>query len=374
MSRFVPTLLLLCACTTQYVEVGAEAPASGRRVVLHEDTFLLDDPADDLVVAADHLWVSGVEGLREGHVVVGQREGGYLRRVTEITDEGGGLRLTTEPASLRDALLEAHIHEEIPVTRRSGSDWTFRDIVLVDDTVSSSLGTAHVDARIDELWVGFEPVLVVDLELDEDDDEASVTLGFVLSSTADASVTTTGQLAHGGEVPLLSTDIPFAFAIGPVPVTGAAEVDLFAGYEVTAVGEASGGLHAEASVAADVQAGWAHGDWFADYDASTDYTVEPWVDVDGLADAEVWVRAEVGANLYGTTSVAASARPWARAEVCDLAIDPDEPAQWAVDAGVDGTVGFDLTVFGWEVWSSEPVDLTVWESELASSQSGACDG
>jgi len=355
----------LAACTDTYVPPEQGDRNTGRAVVLHEDTVLLDDQAGQLTVADDHLWVDDAGRVEVGSVVVGQREGGYLRRVVDIGADGGGVRLDTEPAGLRDALLEAHVHTAVPVGRRSVQRWDFDTVVLADEYVSSSLGSGHVTATLDDTWVEFEPMLTVDLELTEDDEDASVRLGFVLGGGTDLVVAADGALAHSGEVELLDEAIPFQFAIGPVPVVGTADLTVAAGYDAWAEGQGEVGVHGEGEVEAEVAAGWAWGELYGDYDATSSFVVEPWSSVDGGGAAEVYLTGDVGATLYGTTSVYATVTPWMRGEVCEV-------DSWRVDAGVDGDMTFDLQVFGWSAWTSDPIELVTWQTEVADSEPGVC--
>jgi hypothetical protein len=214
-------------------------------VLVSNDAVLLDglpgfegfDPIDSGVVLrfADPSTVR----IREGDVLVSGLDGGLLARV-ETVSVGAEMRVITSPARLTDVIYHALTAERIPLTLEPGAlpAGALRDASTFDFSgtplFSISGGGGNASAEIETGVVTLDPTLDFGLNIDWFDwnrpwpklEKAS--LGVMLDASLDLVVhaEADGAFDRDGTRDLFAFSKPFAFQVGPVPVTGAVEFDV----------------------------------------------------------------------------------------------------------------------------------------------------
>ncbi len=343
----IPLILLtLAACADRYIAVDPdERDVAGREVVLHPDTVLLDDLQGVRAVAVEPDGLRVVTDapllLRPGNVVVGRLGGGYLRRITDVRPTAYGLWLSTVPAGLGEALLEAHVTTTIALDPyRDAAVWNLSGQTLVDQRVQG----VDVLVEIDEGWASVSPTF--DLTLDVWGGQTEV--GFDTTVLADWQATfvarADGALDAELRRQLFVTDVPFSFWIGPVPVVGEARVALSGAVEIEASGALAQELDTWAWASAELGAGYAGG-WWSSFDADWDAGVALGdTTLQGDARVRAAIEARIDASLYGLNSPYVELVPWVEASAGACA----EPGDVRVDvwAGIDGQHGYDMDIWG----------------------------
>lgn len=347
--------LCLTGCGPTYLSPGPGPAALGREVVLHPDAVLLDERPGlrDLAVEPDALVLTGDPDrldLREGHLVVGRRDGGYLRRVDRVEDTAEGVVLYTSPASLGEVILQASTTQHVALdARRAAHRWDLGGTVLLDERVGDATAGARVSVVIAEgAYAQVEPTFDLTLDWFDDTTAVGIETTVAVDAVADFVATVDGAVDLAHDQPLGAQTVPFEFWIGPVPVVGEATIELTGRVELEAAGSVSETLHTEAHASAALSAGYAGG-WWTDADADASLVCEPGTPVaTGTFRAKAALSARVSTTLYGTATPYAEVTPWAQAASCDADLD------LRVDAGVDGVWGGSADVFGWELASFGP--------------------
>lgn len=359
-------LTLIAACSPQLD--GLEADDAYADVVLQPDTILLDTHTGvtDITVGTDQITLTTLgwmAPLAVGSVVVGQRDGGYLRRVTEVLGQGDRVVLRTEPATLGEAVLngEAHAAVRLNDELRSGQTWDLGGRVLVDETLWSDRQGDYVDVTVfiaDGANITLDPTFDFDLELFNGSwVDAGFSSEVTLDYEADFVASASGAYADTLEATVFTREIPFAFNMGPVPVVGTATIEILAGLEANFAGEASVTLHTEARAWTSLGARY-DGDWWSQADGgiSGDMSfVSP--SLDGTVRTRVWLRARFEVELYGSAGADLELAPWLEAEaVCGL-------DGVAVDGGLTGSHGYHFDALGWDLfsWGPYPFDAGTWD-------------
>ena len=372
----VGALVLLCACTGPFTAGDSELVRNPRDTVeLQPETVLLDTQASmrTLAVETDQLVIEleagrtadafvSESGLRVGSVVVGQRGGGYLRKVTEVIPQGSRLVLRTVGADLSQAVVNGKVHAQVLLADelRSETSWDLGGRVLVDETLWSTAEGDYVTVSAfvaEGSHVTIDPVFDFDLELFNGswvDAEFSSTV--TLDYEADVVTTVSGAFDEEISGRVFTRQIPFAFELGPVPVVGTATIDIVAGVEGTFIGEGTTTLHSEATAYGELGAGY-DGEWFghadADLDGDLGFTDTAWSqDVH----ARAFLRAEMEVELYSSAGAEVVIEPWVEANSCGtVGLD--------IDGGVTGSHGYHFEALGWSLfeWGPYPFESDVYD-------------
>jgi len=293
----------------------------------------------------------GSAPLAPGAIVVGSSGGGYLRRVLSVEQEGNQLSVTTENASLTDAIQDGSYSQVIDLTGVSGkgdspfetSRHGLNNLVDLSGTVlyQGQAGGADVRIEITNGGVSFEPQVQVDADIGWFKityfrAAAVGNLDFDIDVLAEVS----DSVSKSDEVEVASYTHPFAGAIGPVPVVGYVEVGFYAGYELEANAEGSvtAGFDAGASIA--VGAEYSGGSWSDIWDPQLDANVHPpeWT-ISGDVKVRAYVRPQIKAIFYAVGGPSLDVEPY-------LAFAADFPPPcYELSAGLSAHVGLHLEIF-----------------------------
>lgn len=333
------------------IKFRIEQGATG--VILSPDTVIIDPAvllllSDDLERAAG-LYRFQVAGpspeIRVGSVIVGAEDGGFLRRVTSVSISGRVLSLTTEHATLEDALIQGTFEIEIPLSLSEATETSASSSGLRIASTGFSLdGTALFQNEVLSLTI---PTGMIELD-------TSLAVGGRIEGSrvvefhavANGSVATaievllaaSDEVVIEGQVVLASAQRPFIAWIGNFPIVGTAKIALQPSYKARAA--VSGSLRSgfEGSGSITLGAVYMNGTWSDVWQPSTTFTSHPitW-DADLEASGRVEMDVVLSLELYGVGGPFLSGGPYlSSAGFADLR---DCELDIAVNAGLDGEIG-----------------------------------
>jgi len=334
---------------------------------------------DQTVVAADQglTLISQSEGqlefatddesgtLEPGDIIVGEEEGGYLRRVDSVEQGEGTLRVTTSSAALTDVFERATLSPDFSddsFERKAQEGWRVTHLAegvklpggvksfqkasgslgIQLGNVSLTSGGEGLDVRFKEGNANFDPQLDISAEID---DRRLQTLDFStggsLEYTADIDVSVNSELAATAEKSLAKFQKFHFGLVGGVPVLWTWEVEF--------VGAANISLDASTTISTDVNVStnaeyaliyngeeWSTpGDQSASAEAG-DLSLEN--EVGGAARVDIRVRGNV--NLYTVAGPYASVGPYLSADLTKRS----DRTEWALRGGLDTRIGVSASI------------------------------
>ena len=348
-----------------------EGDAPKGDVELSPDTRLLENHPDfeSVEVESDRLiytFSSSADDIdvADGNVLVGAGSGGYLRRVTTVDADGNTLELGTDDASLTDAIVEGEL--DLPLAE--SGDWTACtddvacleiDLIDLSDTVlyEGDVGGVPLVVKIPQGGLRFSPAV---------DFSASIGFGGIKRLSGKVTGTFTADLeveAQAGGAVDFSQEIdisgpakplythPFTFVIptplGPLPVVGTVNVDVFVGFRAraSAIASVSTGVSATAQVSAG--ATYEDGEWTPEAAPSVEASYLP-VTLDGEAttSVEAYARPEVSVIFYGVAGPRVALEPLLR---FTSTLAPPDPLRSLLEACLRGELGFSIKILSFEL-------------------------
>ena len=238
-------------------------------------------------------------GYEPGTIVVGSTNGGYLRRIVSIQVDGQNLVAWTDFASLDEVILEGGFSTEINL----GDEGRGNLIDLSGTTLyHGDVGPAELNIGLDRGVLDINPALIIDGDWGWDGlKKFKMDLGIDLLADIKGTITSTDDVRIGKAKDVWTHNVPFTFAIGPVPVVGAVEMKLSAGARVNIGGKAS----VTAGVYADYKAHnkkkyTASGGWVdEDYSEGTFEPIAPTLEIENKAKANIYIQLDTFVKMYG---------------------------------------------------------------------------
>lgn len=370
--RLASVLSLSVAVTTgcASAEIGDSVGDSG--VQLSSELRLLENHpnCEDVEVTADsvtYLWKTDASAVdvEVGSILVGEKGGGYVRRVNSIDASGTTLTVATEPASLADAIMAGDF--TMPLVQSDG--WSqcpegvacsLLDVIDISGTVlyDGEVGGVPLQVSIPRGTLQFSPS--VDFEMSVGFPGRIKHLSGVVSGefTADIEVEarTGGAVNFAEEVdvsgpaaPLYS--YPFTFVaptpLGPLPIVGTANLDVFVGFRAGAAATAAVSSGVTASAGISVGASYDDGEWTSTAEPSFNAQIHP-IEFESFASAavEAYVRPEVNVVFYGVAGPRFAVEPMVRLSG-DLA--PPAPLHTRLEACLRGEIGFSVEILSFSL-------------------------
>ena len=372
MRRALPLLLLLViACVGGPADPPAEPdpgtpPGVSSEPMLDADTLLVED--DECfesveIVTEDREYLRFVSScdlsIIPGAIVVGVQEGGYLRRVESVEQEGDSLLVRTSQASIAEAVHNVSLHETLTLSEERATI-DLNDVTLIWAEIDD--GATHLGVKIQSGSVSIDPELRVDAEwgwFSLDSFELAVDVPMSVDMTIWAR--STNGLHWTGVKDLWKVSKPFYFQAGPLPVAGTLEfpiqigawVEAPGGFETTFGGIVAG--QATMGGAWDDDGGW------TDL-GETNFSAESYEPTFGLTNSLVlkaFLRAEPIVKFYGVAGPALRGDAFlqAKADATCPGID------WGVSAGVDTKAVLKINILD-KFKSSAMFPIKKWETEL----------
>lgn len=283
-------------------------------------------------------------GLDVGEVVVGSAHGGYLREITSVELGTNIATLETIQGRLEQVFesggFDAHL--ELPNLMRFTMDHSGTELY------SGSVGGADLTMELSQAVLNFDPDLRISSEFNWFRlNRARAVLDADVELDLELLARLSDELSYSRDIPLGAYTYPFAFAAGPVPVTGTLEVALKAGFSTTASGSITATAGMEANADVTVGATYRRGNsWtFTQRKTFTANRTGPDIEAEGDWTGRVYVEIQATVMLYKVAGPDFTVEPWITGEASVDCYDLD----WAFDAGADLGAGLNLDVWVFEL-------------------------
>ena len=339
-------------------------------LVIVDDVPLLDveQICDDIVA-----FFSGLDSPFEaGDIVIGSDEGGFLRRILAVGENGTEVITQTEDASLCEV-----VDNGLLLKNFEFSSADLANAGIVTDGALTIIDVSGMDIYRD---YGIA-ITIVNGTIDcAPDVNIAATFDnhrldtFALTASCTTTLNLDISVAVDAQTPLnFETDIippithPFAASIGPIPVYGVATLRLPFGVTAQFDGETSVQSGFDVSNTFTVGAEYASGQWDSMTDwGGLDFNGHPltW-SIDIGADVTVYVRAILSVSLYEAADLSVFAKPYMTA---DINIVPS-PANILLLAGIDFGASYGVRIFDWQIagdsfyWTGPSGVILDWTSD-----------
>jgi hypothetical protein len=355
-----------CATGTGTIEVGDEEVEISSALKLMEN----HPNCEDVEVRADgltFLWRTDASDVdvAVGNIVVGEKGGGYVRRISSIVTEGNRIHATTEPATLADAVLAGEF--SMPLVQPN--DWTQCpdgtacagiDLIDLSGTVifAGDVGGTALTVSIPRGRLEFSPAVNFDMSVGFPGviEHLSGTVSGAFLADLDVEVRADGAVELGHEVDVSGPDAPlysypFTFVaptpLGPLPIVGTANLDVFVGFRARATAAATVATGVTANAELELGATYDDGTWTATAEPSFDVSHDA-IELSGEAatSVEAYARPEVSVVFYGVAGPRFGLEPLLR---LNNELVPPDPAHTTLDACLRGELGFSVQILSFSI-------------------------
>ncbi|HLU67121.1 MAG TPA: hypothetical protein VKZ63_12645, partial [Kofleriaceae bacterium] len=354
---------------------GPEVLVPDTTVVLDQATLgALEEVSEDRATFRFARSTALLDELEVGDIIVADvfaphLPAGALRRVRSI-ERSAGVVVTTDPASLAEAIERGSIRERIdlreegmrslrvlpgvrPDISATGLYFGLNDVVLFDGD-----GDPDTDDRVVMNGnIAIEPSLDLVIEIDGFSlEEASIAIVGEVSGNVNIDARREATLP-GEPIKLASIGLgTYTFFVGPVPVVIGSYVDLEVGVDGKVTAAMNVGFQTEAE--ARVGFGYKDGSFAPIGEIAPAASVElPSFSDGAVGSAKLFAGPRLVVSLYGIPVGFARLETYVRADV-DVLADP----WWCLSAGMEGSAGIDIdiTIDFW-IFDIE-IELIEWET------------
>ena len=330
-------------------------PPGGNEVIIPETTKSVDstDYSSNLInISNDSLtftFQSGFDTIYNpavNDVLVIANGSGLLRKITNIDSSGSSIVLTTQQATLEDAIEEGNIilKQNLQEAQISKVDYYYEGIEYKINKGQESNFDFDLDIILND-----QVKLVGNFMLDADVVFEARVSSFKLrnakiglEATNSESLELIAQLSYTIEKEITLATIHFSpiyFQLGPIPVVIAIKLDVKAGGSGYANASLSVGFENTVSYEAGISyvrgQGW---NTYSDFNNQFNYNPPT---LRANAGARVFVKPEISVGLYGVLAGYANAEPYG-----EIQVDFFNSPWWQLYAGLDFGVGARAKILG----------------------------
>lgn len=357
---------------------GGGGPEPEAETVVADETVVVDSADASLQSIDGNALTFQLTGsapdFETGDVIVGEEEGGFLRRVTEVTTEGDQATLVTEQAALTDAIEKGSLTEsfDLSSSQRQSQRWkavrTMRGVQpksteLGIDLGNVSLSSQGIDVTLSNGGASFDPT--IDLEVDigtggveqfrlAADGTVAFNTGIEVVANAGVGVTVDTSLATFEKPPI-------TFSIGFVPVTVQPTLDFVAKCDLGTqeTGSVETGVELENTITLGAE--YAGGNWspISNRETSLEIRAVEW-GRSMSSELKCSVRPELTFKFYQVAGPFINAGPYGRA---NFETSPSN-WNWGLYAGLDASYGGKVEFLSFSIARFEHT-FTLAEAELA---------
>jgi len=319
-------LLGLTACDS-----GGGGPEPDPDTVVADETVVVD-PADASLQSIDGndltFQLSGsAPDFETGDVIVGEEEGGFLRRVTEVTTEGDQATLVTEQAALTDAVEKGSLTENFDLSgsQSQSQRWKavrkMRGVQPKSTELGLDLGNVAfsrgADINLSDGGASFNPSIDVALEIGTGGvEQFRLAANGTVAFNTDIEVVTDRAIGITVDTSLATFKKPpiTVGSIGPVPVTATPTLEFIASCEVAAEEAISAETGIELENTITLGAEYAGGEWspVSNREASLETRAVEWGRSSGIG-LQCSVRPELSFKFYQVAGPFVNSGPYGRA-------------------------------------------------------------
>ena len=370
-------------------------PPNGNEVIIPETTKSVDstDYSSNLVnISNDSLTFTFQSGFTTKYnpavndVMVISNGAGLLRKIKDIQSAGSQTVITTEQATLEDAIQEGNIslNQNLQKARISKVDYYYNGITYKlnkgqESNFEFDLNIILFDADGDPNTTNDQVKLVGNFILDANVIFETKISSFKLQNakigleaTNSESLQLIASLYYSIEKEFTLATVHFSpiyFQLGPLPVVILIDLDIKAGGSGFAMGSLTVGLENSISYKAGMSyvrgQGW---NPYSEFDNQFDYTPPT---LTAKAGARVFVKPEVNIGVYGVLAGYANAEAYG-----EILVDFINTPWWQLYAGLDFGVGARAKIWSVEIFDFETKVLELrWLLAQASTNLGEpCPG
>lgn len=382
--RLAPWLILLIGCggSDLPVEAGEEIePSEEQEIQITENAVVVDSTIlsliSDSTERANGTFRFQVFGsapeIEIGDVIVGEQEGGFLRRVVNVSRTGDTITTSTAEAALADIIQRGSFETSFRISTTGGAasnisrgvavaggGISLDNTVLYDGQVCRDiLGNPHCNNLklvIEKGSVDFNPTLDIGgrfrlFSLEEFRAVANGSIQLSIVTTLAAG----GEINKSGSIRLATFRQPFVMLIGHVPVVGVVRLDFVAVFSVETAGPATitTGFNTENSV--EVGTRYQNSAWEAVFETDGAFNPEDtsWDAVAGV-EIKLSVRPEISIFFYGVIGPFLEIEPYLRFN----GVTSEESWSTKVSAAITAELGVKLRI----LWRQ----ITNWSTSVSS--------
>ena len=344
--------------TDDYDWDSVQEPELAPGAVILDDEACVSDVEHTYAEQELTIWTSCPVSLSVGDVVVGTADGGYLREITWLDVQDDRVVAETKQATLSQIFVNGGFDQTILWENEERETWDWSGTQLYNGTHAG----VDIGVELSRAIVKFDPQMKLSADFGWFSlKRADAQLDVAFELDAELRATLSGAVSHDAEVPLGSFTRPFAFAAGPVPVTGTMKLSFAAGFEVAADAEATVAAGAEVVADMHLRGMYEDGSWAYEDDRRFDGAPRgPEWHITGHAEAKLYVKVDAQVMLYSVAGPNFDIDPYARAEADAECWD----IPWAIYGGVDTGVGLNLDLYVWE--TNKQFGPWNWETQVAS--------
>ena len=365
------TRVLLTLLATSYITlvlvgcdddpVSSDPDETADEVILAEETVVIDPGDMPLTEIGDGELVFSLTGdspdIASNDVIVGEEGGGFLRRVTDTEVDQDRITVTTEQASLVEAVEQGSIDESFDLSDSQLEDahsWTAKQTLEGVKPKSDRLGveldgvgvffTSDVNVTFSNGQIDYSPEVDLDISIrsGEIDRFRLASVGTVEFST-DFEVEARVGVAVSNDVTLATfTRPPKIIFIGKLPVTIHPELKFIAGCEVgiDEGGTMSSGLEVANTVTLGAEYNGSNWSPISERETELGFREFEW-EKSVSGEVKCYVRPELSFKVYQVAGPFVNASPYSR-----IGVEVGERSwEWGVYTGLDAGLGGSVEIF-----------------------------
>jgi Cys-rich repeat protein len=307
--------------------------------------------------------------LAPGQIVTGHQGEGYLARVRDVTwVDHRRVRVTTEAASITDAITDLDLHYESAPSVATGEFDESSEVGAASSALTETLrfrlaplaslllsGIDDADVSFEDSYVEIRPDVTADLVIRGGRiQQLHYEVDACIDLRAVVAIDARGDVSAGVSVsPPIGIELPLA--LGPIPATMSAKPRVTFRVRLAAGSHVRGGIEATACYRAGGHYDGTTGTFTPIFDPGLTVTrVGPELDAGSDVSVELGVGPRVTLYLFGMVGPTVALSDYGR-----ISLSRDEEGLgWAIHGGFEGSVGLDVRVPGGGILSGVRFDHT----------------
>jgi hypothetical protein len=378
-SLSIAAIILVTVGLTACDSIESDPPSEDSETLLADETVVVDPSEAPLErIQGDTLafqLTNSAPDFESGDIIVGEDQGGFLRRVKRVTTEGSQSTLVTEQAALTDAIEKGSLSESFDLSGSQSQSRRWKTVRTMQgvqpkstqlgiDLGNVSLSSQGVDVTLSNGGASFNPT--IDLEVDIGTggvEQFRLAADGTVAFSTDIEVVANAGLSSRVDTSLATfKKPPVTFSIGLVPVTVQPTLDFVAQCEigVDQTGAVETGVELENTVTLGAE--YTSGGWspISDRETSLEARAVEWGQSIS-SELKCSVRPELAFKFYQVAGPFINTGPYGRANF----ETGSNTWNWGLYAGMDAGYGGKVEFLSYSIARFEHT-FTLTETELAS--------
>lgn len=377
------TLIISC----DLVSSDDEDDEEEQETIIREETVAIEPEDAPILEREDDRLIfeltDATPEIEVDNIIVGEEDGGFLRKAASVEIEDDRVVVETEEASLVDAIESGSLSESLDPSNAQGQDirWEIKDKAEGVELQSEpqdlqwryTLEDVDIASQIEGISVGlsdgevsFTPQMHLDFDISLGRiEEFRLSQEGTLEFHTDIGIIAGDDMSISDDYSLITFQTqPVVYFIGWVPVTVRYIMDFVASYDIglDSTTELSTGIETSNSI--EIGARY-NQEWerITEWQEESDYRGFEWQEPEFEAEGYVTVRPELSVSFYEALGPFINAGPYLEAMA---SISPFDWS-WLLIAGLDTEFGGTLEILDYEL-ASYSYTHTIWEDQLGSDE------